>query len=717
MIKKTLIILFLILIPSLVIKAQNANLNSKYSALRNAKSDKEKIDLMNDIAFVISASNTDSLLIYATSALKLSEKNNYKPGIARANRNLSYYYLYKNDRKKAFDYLSKFFEYGQSESDKEVKALANSDYGYFYFTLQEYEKSLKYTDISIRLFKEAKETTSIIFALIQKSSALFYLNKPVESAAASAEALKLAEGRNDTANMSVAYINLSLSYISLRNFKKSLEYSLKALPYLEKINDYYNLWIVYANMAYYYEELKNYDEAVKFRKLAIDVAKKSNDEAEIAEAESGLAYTFCLMKNYSLALEYCGRAMKVAMKSKDRLFVSTVLETAAKIQVAVKNYDLAIKYANQINALNSSPNEKQSRVYSYEILSDAYAGKGDYKKSLEYQKMFKAVYDSVFDKDISSQLIELQTKLETEQKEKENEMLKSQQTLKNEVIKKQYIFIGLSCAALIVLMVLSFFLIRSNNNRKKINLLLNEQKIEIEAYAGKMKELNATKDKFFSIIAHDLKNPFLAIMGISSILIEKYNALSETKRLDFLSKLLNTTKHSYSLLENLLQWSRAQMGNIKMHPEKIMLADFLHRSVNLLKNNAEAKHITITTKVNNECAIFADANMMDTILRNLLGNAIKFTNEHGLIEISAGENELDVTICVKDNGVGIKEEAQKILFTFGAGSTTAGTKNEKGSGLGLVLCKEFVEKQNGKLWLLSKPGEGSSFYFSVPKFI
>lgn len=695
--------------------AHTDSLKWKYDALGKVKDEKQKIDLLNEIAFTEAVATPDTLLKFSSDALKLSEKIKYKFGMGRSYRNLGYHYLYKNKKEKAFEYLHKYFDISESEGNKKEIALATSDFGYFYFTLQEYESGLKYIEQSIKYFKEYKDTLNLIFGLVQKSSTLFYINRTVESAAASAEALKYAEAKKDTANICVSYINLSLSYINLRNFKKSLEYSLKAQPYLEKVNDYYNLWVVFSNIAYYYEELKNYNEALKYRMRAIETAKKSKDEAQVAEAESGLAYTYCLMKNYPVALEYSNRALAVAEKSKDRMFLSTVLETAAKIHVAVKNYDLAIEYANRINEINTDPNEKQNRVNSYQILSDAYEGKGDYKKSLQYHKMFKAIYDSVYDKDISSQLIELQTKLETEQKEKENELLKKEQELNSIVIKKQAVFIIIFSIAVIILIALSFFLIRSNKKRKKINSLLQEQKIEIEEYAHKMKELNATKDKFFSIIAHDLKNPFIALIGISTILLEKHKTLTEEKKIDFLTKLYNTTKHSYSLLENLLQWSRAQMGNIKMHPEKIGVAVFIDRSIMLLKNNADAKRISITQNIKEDYCVLADANMLDTIMRNLLGNAIKFTNENGKIEISASNDEKNVIICVKDNGVGIKEESKKILFTFGAGGTTAGTKNEKGSGLGLVLCKEFVEKQNGRLWLESKIGEGSAFYFSIPK--
>ena len=393
------------------------------------------------------------------------------------------------------------------------------------------------------------------------------------------------------------------------------------------------------------------------------------------------------------------------------------MRRAAKIYNAVNNYELAKKYAKLNLEIASDPAYIKFRVSSYEVLSDVYGKTGDYKNSLEYHKLFKAAYDSVFNEDLSHKLIELQTKYETERTEKELSLLKDQQELKNIVIQKQRYLIVLISAALVLLSVLAFFLIRSNKNRKRINAILNKQNLEIEEYAGRMKELNATKDKIFSIIAHDLKNPFQAILGISTILKDDLDSLSKERKDGFLISLHDTAKRANSLLENLLQWSRSQRGKLQYEPVPLNLKDMIEHSLQLLGTNADSKKIKISVNVNEACSVKADCNMMDTIIRNLLGNAIKFTFENGMIEFLAKENGEMVVVQVKDNGMGIPEDVQKKIFELGSVQSTNGTNQEKGSGLGLVLCREFIEKQGGKLWLESKPGEGTSFYFSVPKYI
>ncbi len=238
----------------------------------------------------------------------------------------------------------------------------------------------------------------------------------------------------------------------------------------------------------------------------------------------------------------------------------------------------------------------------------------------------------------------------------------------------------------------------------------------LEQSEKKLRQLNATKDKFFSIVAHDLKNPFNAIMGFSNLLSEAYDNFDEKQRKTFIRNISDATENTYKLLQNLLEWSRTQTNSIEYKPDAIDLGEIIDSNISVLKSSAINKDITITTKIPSNTIAFADKNMIRTVVRNLISNAIKFTRPGGKIEISASRTGNYIEVCVADNGVGISKENQKKLFKIDEQFKSYGTANEQGSGLGLLLCKEFVEKNGGDIWVESKYGQGSKFKFTLPGY-
>lgn len=227
-------------------------------------------------------------------------------------------------------------------------------------------------------------------------------------------------------------------------------------------------------------------------------------------------------------------------------------------------------------------------------------------------------------------------------------------------------------------------------------------------------ELNMAKDKFFRIIGHDLRNPFGSIMGLSEIMIEQLNEFTEQNLWEMLTHIHKSSKSTYHLLENLLTWSRSQSGDIEFKPTLVFVQELINDTIYLLAENARQKNIQLKVEIDEELRITADENMISTIIRNLTSNAIKFTREQGQVTISTITKNDEIIFSIADNGVGIEEGDIDKLFKIDGEYSTPGTNNEQGTGLGLVLCKEFVDKHNGKLWVESIPGEGSTFNFSIP---
>ncbi len=240
--------------------------------------------------------------------------------------------------------------------------------------------------------------------------------------------------------------------------------------------------------------------------------------------------------------------------------------------------------------------------------------------------------------------------------------------------------------------------------------------IALELSENNLKETNISKDKFFSIIAHDLKNPFNNIIGFSELLLEDFDNYSKNKVKKILGWINESSTQGYNLLENLLNWSRSQTGRLHWNPESIDLIKLIVSEAELLKKTAIKKNVDLNYPENVQFMSFADTNMVRTVVRNLISNAIKFTPSSGKVEVMVEncQKEGFLRISVIDTGVGISEAAMEDIFKIDKNTSTLGTDNESGTGLGLILCKEFVEKNGGELLVKSKSGEGSVFYFTLP---
>ena len=229
-----------------------------------------------------------------------------------------------------------------------------------------------------------------------------------------------------------------------------------------------------------------------------------------------------------------------------------------------------------------------------------------------------------------------------------------------------------------------------------------------------LRKLNNEKDKFFSIIAHDLKSPFNSILGFSELLVQSVAEKDYDEILEYTDIIMKSSHRAMDLLTNLMEWSQSHTGRMKFNPEQFELIDLIEHVELLFSDIARQKSITIRKKLVGNLPLLADKSMISTVLRNLLSNAIKFTRQGGRILISVITTENELALSISDNGIGISERRIGRLFQLDERYSTPGTEKETGSGLGLILCREFIEKHGGRIWVESKPGEGSTFIFTIP---
>jgi signal transduction histidine kinase len=264
-------------------------------------------------------------------------------------------------------------------------------------------------------------------------------------------------------------------------------------------------------------------------------------------------------------------------------------------------------------------------------------------------------------------------------------------------------------------------ILEQNEVVRETNVLLKERQMKVEEQAkelikinNQLKETVATKDKFFSIISHDLKNPMAALMGLSEVMYKDYSLLDEKQKNNMVKGIYGSSKNAYNLLDNLLIWSRMQTGGINYNPEKINLHKLINETGNLLESMRAGKNIELDLSIDLNLEVYADKYMLSSVVNNLLSNAIKFTPVGGIIRISSVLKENGyIKICISDSGTGIPQENISRLFRIDQSYSSKGTNDEKGTGLGLLLCKEFVEQNGGTIWVESEPGKGSQFFFTV----
>ncbi|MFN7748687.1 MAG: ATP-binding protein [Cyclobacteriaceae bacterium] len=413
-----------------------------------------------------------------------------------------------------------------------------------------------------------------------------------------------------------------------------------------------------------------------------------------------------------IALLYYDSATRLYQKTGNVFGLANTYLGKGKVFVAQKKFREAEQLFETSLATAERMNAQKLEMECYLQLSQLAEQEGNPAEALRYFKSYHSVRDSLFSQDMEQQLFRDQLQFETEGKDKEIAQLNIFKAEREDEIRRQELIQNILVVAIALTGILMFTIYRSGQRRIRINKLLMEHQEEIKKRSVELEQLNQVKDKFFSIISHDLRSPMNALAAILTLLDNNQIKPEEFARLT--KELKVQFNHTRSLINNLLDWALLQMEKLKIIPEKIDLRVVAQTNFSLL-SSLHTKDIRMENNIREGTMGWADLNMINLVFRNLILNAIKFTDAGGVIKISAQDLGSFYEIAIADNGVGIKPEVQKLLFEKTTGYSTRGTANEKGTGLGLILCKEFVEKNGGTIRLETEEGKGSTFYFTVQK--
>jgi signal transduction histidine kinase len=468
------------------------------------------------------------------------------------------------------------------------------------------------------------------------------------------------------------------------------------------------------NIAHLYRQQGKYNESLKNHKSALAIRRSIKDKSKEALSLNDIGELYRLMKNDDKALANHAVALEIRQALKDEKGIAESFNNIGAIYSQQKNFPRAIENLNKaLKAGQESQNQNQIRK-SYEYLSLCYNELGDYKKALEYKDLYLAISEFIQNEKNERQLLETQSRYVIEKKESQIEKLESDRVKREKELEAQkkfrnFLFLLIGLGVIIVALVLYLYILKQRSNKilQAAHAKVHQQNLELQ-------DLNATKDKFFSIISHDLKGPLNSLTSFSGLLINHTDSLSKDEIRMLAKDLDKSVKNLFALLENLLEWSRSQTGKIEFKPETFDITTLLEENKDLLQAQAQSKKIGIVNDVKNKLLIRAHKNSVNTVVRNLISNAIKFTPQGGQISLNVKHTNGDALVSITDTGVGMSAEVMQKLFRIDTKHSTKGTADEKGTGLGLILCKEFIEKNGGRIWVESEIGKGSVFYFTLP---
>ena len=569
--------------------------------------------------------------------------------------------------------------------------------GDVYTQIGKYNQAIEYYNYALNFAAETNDSNNFSRIYRLMGNAYYYLGEYDKSLESHMESLKYAKENRDEGSIAAAYNNIGLINMRYEKFDLALENYQKAEKIFAKLGNLSNQGMAIINIGNIHYFSHEVEAALEQYVKAYKIFKQTDNLGDIALAAQNISAIYDLKNDNEKAMLYAEEALALYQKVSNTWGISRMAVNVGFMFLDEDNFQKALFYFNMAHDNASLTNSLPLQISSYYALIEFYEKQGNFEQAFKMLNEQNTLVDSLNSKETNEKIADLESKYQLEQAEKEYG-----------IIRKYLIYI--SILSLLVVVVLLF------NYRLKVqsNKQLREKNVFIEQQNKKLEEINATKDKFFSIIAHDLKNPLAAFIGFIDIIQERLAELPKEEIRDNLTQVSHLAENMLDLLENLLKWGRSQEGSIEFKPENISIAEIMQKTLEIVDANAKSKAINITVENEDNFVFRADRNMILTVLRNLVSNAIKFTHRGEEVHIHASKTDSFVKIFVRDNGIGISADDQKKLFHIDTKIRSHGTEMEPGTGLGLILCKEFVQFHGGEMFFNSEPNVGSTFGFTLP---
>lgn len=686
-IKKLILLVFLLLqlqgIPSLFAQSSGRIDSLESVVAKKSLPDTVRIQALNQLGVSYEAINFSKAQTAFEEALALARQTkNYALAYNTAHKFASLHYS-RGDYTSALEYERLSFENAKLISDSIKMGTAQNNIGNYYYEIGEYDEAYYYLTQAYRTLNQSAKTRK---DSITSNIALHNLGRVFKELGRHEIALKHLEVSRQNSKLLDDPEGEPYSYDEIGDVKLRMKEYDSALFYLNKSIEESNKLLAevpsleslkaktFSKIAKVYTRKGNYEQALFFYDSTSNIHKNTGNKFGIAEVELGRGDVYLRQKKYNEALEFTNEALALA----------TSKETNARVL----------------------------EIACYKQLSVLWEMKGDYKKALSYVRQHTALNDSLYSNEIQEKLLRDQISLETALLDDKILALKLKDEDQETQLKRSEFIRNILVVVVALSAILLVTVYRSGQRRKQINVLLLQHQEEMQRRSAQLEQLNEVKDKFFSIISHDLRSPINALAGLMDLLDK--GAVAPDELPTAIKELKIRFNHTRTLMNNLLDWTVLQMDKMHMQAGKVYLRQIVDENIELM-GSIQNKQVNLINRMPESLVGYADSNTINLVIRNLVTNAMKFTNDGGEIIIMGEDKGNEIVVSVSDNGVGMNAETQAKLFNEITPYSTRGTANEKGTGLGLILCKEFVEKNGGRIWVESSEGRGSTFWFTLPK--
>ncbi|KHJ36606.1 sensor histidine kinase RcsC [Pedobacter glucosidilyticus] len=633
------------------------------------------------------------LLPIFSTAFQKSYKQN--PQLKVYDSLISRYRYFKPDS--ALYFMNQGLELASKLNDDNGKAMMLNQWGMIYDNKGNYQESRKKYLQALKIYQKTGYVKGISAVNIRLGVVENRKGNHDKAIAYFLKALAIGEKNNYAYGIMEANLTVAEGYLGQKNYPIALKY-LKKAEFISDTIPFSNLNLnIYNVFGVIYRDIKSYDLAEYYLKKGIALSNNIKYQGLNITLTNNLASVYARTGKKQQAIALQKEALKKAKEIQNFLRETEVLLGLAENYKDTDNKK-ALAYYKDALVLTRKNNAYKRQVEILNQMVILYRKEGNYKEALTLKEEEKNLADSFLYKDIDSRISDLQAQYElakSQARVKELQYSNTQQNLRSTIILSVAVFV----------MIILVFMVFNNRRNRKFNQLLSKANQEL-------KESNSVKDKLFSVLAHDLRGPFAAIINLLSMVKDGY--LDEREKNELIDKITQNSTTYLDTLNDLVKWGETQIKGLRINPQTIALAQEVELNKEFLSVLIEDKHISFSNKISPDIAVLADKAHFDLIIRNLVSNAVKFTNVGGSIKIFAEEEDKEIRITVKDSGIGMSEEKQSRIFNF-ENISLAGTGNEKGNSLGLILCKEYVLANKGTISVKSKKGEGSEFSFTLPK--
>jgi signal transduction histidine kinase len=611
---------------------------------------------------------------------------------------LNYYanHIRRNNPRKAIDLLQDAEQICEKDNYDTLKAFITHDLASIYFQKDLLNEAYSLFVESADYFKAINDMPAYGYALIDIGN-VYYRKGQYDLALdyylQSEEVFKSVMKNSDKAwGLALSYDNIGQVFVRKENFDSSLYYfnaSIKIKHDNDLKSSYYNSYLTLSDL---YSYFGNIDSSIYYSTKAIDICKKQNQYQELAFAYYSYGEKI-MEQDTSLALEYLHKSYDLS-KQNNSVLILRSLNSFTKYYIN-HNIDSALFYGEKLYDNSKLFNNNFFLNNAIDYLVSIHEIMGNYKEEIKFMRL----QVNRLEKDNENKLFQSELINEASKWAKERDDLQEAQ-------KRDALIRNFQTVIVVIVLIFSFFLLRA---RKKIK----NAAMQLEVSNKQLQKTLETKDMVYSIVAHDLRGPVGSSLGLIKLMDDE-NIDSESF-LEVVPTMRKSMQETYNLLENLLSWAQINKHEINLKKERFKLCEIVKESEKLHQENAISKGISIINSTYKGIEVFADRSSVATVIRNLISNALKFTPENGEIRIQVVEKEKFVEISVKDTGAGMDKDTLNSIFDKNKTVTKRGTNDEKGSGLGLKLCWEFVNMNGGEIWAQSEVGKGSTFTFTLPK--